>query len=329
MSAPAASPHQLGSCPFCESSAIGLRYPTQSEDGTSYCIRTCQACGTAFLSPPPTAAQLSAAYDTSYYGEGETKFNPLIERFRDVFARLRLNHLTHDLPAGATILDVGCGDGRLLRRFQQAGDFVLHGIELPGPAAHRAAQTPGLHLHLGTLNSVELPSHTFDLISLVHVLEHLPEPCAALDRLAHLIRPNGRLFLAFPNIESWQARWSGGAWFHLDPPRHLTLVPPCTVIEHLAKHGFRLLAQRHLCLEQNTYGWLQSLLNRLDPHRNFLYERLKRNRGYLPNRGCFAFALHAAIAAAVLPAAILLDCLSAIARAGATVELTFERSVKN
>jgi SAM-dependent methyltransferase len=286
----------------------------------------CQACGTAFLWPAPSEAVLVRAYATDYYGAGDTKFNPAVERFRDCFSKIRARRLTRGLKPDARILDVGCGDGRLLRSLQRVGPFDLHGIELPGRAAERAAGNPGIQVHLGTLAATELPLASFDLITLVHVYEHLAAPRATLDRLASLLRPGGRLFLSFPNITSWQARVSGGDWFHLDPPRHLSLVPPRVVLAHLESKGFVLREERFFCPEQNIYGWIQSTLNRFDRHRNFLYERLKRNRSYVPARGVASVAGHAAIGGLVLVPALLLDGVAAVAKAGATVELTFQSS---
>jgi SAM-dependent methyltransferase len=313
-------------CPFCAKPGTLPRGRTAGEDGTVYPLRICEACGTVFLWPSPSAEQLRTAYATGYYGEGATKFGRWIERLRDAFATLRARQLRRPLAEGACILDIGCGDGRLLRSFQNTGRYELHGIELPGPAAERAAKIPAIHLHLGTLEATELPPASFDLITLVHVFEHLPRPRETLDQLTRLVRPGGRLFLAFPNIRSWQVRVFGEDWFHLDPPRHLNLVPPQAVTAYLQSRGFRLLAARHLCLEQNTYGWLQSALNRADHHRNFLYERLKRNRSYLPDRGAAIVLAHAALAGLMLGPALLLDLASAGAGAGATVELLFERS---
>lgn len=311
-------------CPFCARASTLQRGVSVAEDGTEYPLRACPACGTVFLWPAPSPEQLQAAYTTSYYGEGSTKFGDWIERFRDVFAKRRSRQLAGSLAPGARILDVGCGDGRLLRSFQSVGHYELHGIELPGPAAERAAKIPSINLHFGTLEATELPAASFDLITLVHVYEHLPNPLETLNRLARLIKPGGRLFLAFPNITSWQARIFTHVWFHLDPPRHLNLVPPPAVASHLRSKGFRLAAARHLCLEQNIYGWIQSALNRADRRRNFLYERLKRNRSYLPNRGSVCLAGHAASAGILLAPALVLDLAATIARAGATVELTFE-----
>ncbi len=313
-------------CPFCGSPVAVSWCRTGDEGGADYSVRKCGACATAFLWPAPSATALDRAYACDYYGAGQTKFGSWIERFRDAFAVLRVRSFTRSLAADARVLDVGCGDGRLLRQLQRAGRYELHGVELPGRAAERAGTIPGIHLHVGSLDTVGLPAASFDLITLVHVFEHLPAPRDTLDRLAGLVRPGGRLFISYPNIRSWQARWGKGDWFHLDPPRHLALVPPPAVVSHLRSRGFQLLSERHLCLEQNTYGWIQTALNRCDSRRNFLYERLKRNHAYAASRGIGSVVLHAAGAGFLLAPALLLDLASALFRAGATVELTFAKT---
>ncbi len=310
-------------CPFCASSVTAPWCRTRDESGADYSVRMCGACATVFLWPAPSAEVLNRAYTRDYYGEGETKFNPAVERFRDCFSTIRARRLAGNLPAGARILDIGCGDGRLLRELGKIGRYELHGIELPGSAAERAAGTPGIQLHLGALEAIELPAASFDLITLVHVFEHLPAPRDVLNRLASLLRPGARLFLALPNIDSWQARTWHGSWFHLDPPRHLALVPPPVISAHLGSMGFRLLKARHLCLEESIYGWLQSAFNACDPCRNFLYERLKRNRAYAPARGRGSVALQVGAAGLLLAPALVTELGAALARSGATVELTF------
>lgn len=296
------------------------------EEGCLFPRRACASCGTAFLDPAPTAAQLDRAYAASYYGTRSTKFPAPIERLREAAAAGRSRRLLAGLPTNARILDVGCGDGRLLRLLgQRAAATELHGIELPGPAADRAAAVPGIHLHRGTLDDATYPEAHFDLICLVHVLEHLPAPGATLPRLARLLRPGGRLLLSFPNIASLQARAFGTAWFHLDAPRHLTLPPPDAVRGHLAAQGVTLERLQHTCWEQNLYGWLQSALNAIDRDRNLLYERLKGNRSHRAERR-WAFLAHAILAALLLPASVLAELAAIALRSGATVEMTFRKT---
>lgn len=321
------SSHTSPLCPLCKDVDTSFAFPGEDESGNSFPTYSCRNCGTSFLFPPPTPTQLENAYATSYYGEGATKFGGIIERLRDLASKARAQTLARDLPPHARILDVGCGDGRLLRRFSQlGGDYQLHGIELPGPAAERTAKIPRIQLHPGTLDTVDFPDAQFDLISLVHVLEHLPDPQRALVRLARWLKPGGQLFLAFPNINSWQAKAFGNAWFHLDPPRHLTLPSPAAVSRLLTSNHVSLQKSSHWCPEQNLYGWIQSALNDLDPARNLLYERLKRNFGYHRARK-FAPLWHLALAGLIAPFAVIADSAAAVFRSGATVELTFKKAL--
>jgi SAM-dependent methyltransferase len=325
MAAPSPSP---SACPLClNAPTLGdTLWPTTSEHGEAFTLRLCPACGSGYLDPAPTPAQLAHAYSTAYYGAGDTKFPSLIERFRRACAGVLARKLLRRLPASPTVLDVGCGDGGFLCQLQAAGAGPCHGIEPPGDAADRAASTPGLTLHRSTLATADLPPAGFDLVSARHVFEHLPEPLASLDQMAALVRPGGLLFLSYPNIRSWQARWFRGAWFHLDAPRHLHLANPEIVVKHLGNASLELIETGHWSLEQNLYGWLQSVLNRFDTRRNFLYERIKGNRAHLAERGAPHLALHLVAAALLLPPLFFLDVFSVLARRGATVQLTFRRT---
>jgi len=248
-----------------------------------------------------------------------------LEWARDKFALHRASRLTRYLSPGARILDVGCGDGRFLAACGKVGCFRLSGVELPGPAADRAAARPGVAVLRGGLSTVCIPDGVIDLVTLTHVYEHLRGPDVVLLNLARILRPGGYLYLSFPNGAGWQARWFGPAWFHLDPPRHLAFVPPQALVRALSNMGFELVRQSHLNWEQNLYGWLQSALNLLPGKRDLLYECLKRNHLYIGDTSLLVRLLHFVIAGAVFLPAIAVEMLAALFRRGATVELLFRK----
>lgn len=313
-------------CPLCGELEGTLAFDAADEFGNHFPVRACSCCQSHFLFPTPTSEQLEKAYAVAYYGEGSTKFGGLVEKLRDRTFSGRTKRFARNLQKGARILDIGCGDGRLLRQFTCCrNDLELFGVELPGPAAERTRATSGITLKLGSVDSVEFEDSSFDFISMIHVIEHVPSPRQALKRMVRWLKPGGTLFLAFPNIDSWQARCFGAAWFHLDPPRHLSLVAPRALQSTLLNLGLELTEQRHFCAEQNLYGWIQSLLNRFDTDRNFLYERLKRNRGFSAHRR-WALFWQLPIAGLMIPFAIIFDVLAALSGRGATVELTFKKT---
>ncbi len=279
------------------------------------------------LDPRPRPDGLSAFYGDDYYGAGSRKFVPAIEGivdwFRDRRARLANRLLQAVARAGARrVLDIGCGSGQFLARVARWG-HECHGTEFSAETAKRASRVPGLRLHLGELQADTFPAGSFDLISIWHVLEHLPDPDGIL-RLCHRwLGRDGALMVAVPNIDSWQATLFGGSWFHIDPPRHLHHFGRGSLERTLRDAGFRIERMRTLSWEQNTYGILQSTLNVLGFPRDEFYETLKGNRSLA---GSPRLMLQAVLMAALLPAAVLLTVAEAIFGSGGTLECVARRT---
>ena len=93
------------------------------------------------------------------------------------------------------------------------------------------------------------------------MLEHLRDPHATLQRVRELLVPGGTLIVSLPNVESWQAERFGAAWFHHDPPRHLFAFGVKSLTRLLRQDGFDIVSVGTWSLEQNPYGFIQSLLN--------------------------------------------------------------------
>jgi len=120
------------------------------------------------------------------------------------------------------LLDLGCGNGQFLARMRELGWDTL-GIEPDPEAAKIARDNHGLEVYVGAVDEVGLPADLFDVITMSHVIEHLPDPIHILRVCGRLLRRGGRLVMITPNIGGLGHRLFGQAWRGLDPPRHIML----------------------------------------------------------------------------------------------------------
>jgi ubiquinone/menaquinone biosynthesis C-methylase UbiE len=259
-------------CIACHSTSARRLY---SIEGVSEELVECRKCGLGSLFPMPNAERIRSFYPAEYYGEPTAKFEPLVEFGVRLGAKMRVESLVGDLPAGSKVLDIGCGRGVMLRALLDLG-HEAYGVEIAAEAASGA--DPRAQITIAPeLSQAGYDDNTFDAVILWHVLEHLPHPEQTLAEIRRILRPGGRLILAVPNFGSLQSRRTANNWFHLDLPRHLYHFTPATLQRLLACNDFHCESMRHLALLQNSFGWLQSLLNRTSgTPRNSLYSLLHR-----------------------------------------------------
>jgi len=136
------------------------------------------------------------------------------------------------------LFDFGCGVGKYVAQMQAAG-WQAEGMDLV-PEPVRIGQEAGLALRQGTLPGADLPEAHYDLVTLWHVLEHVPSPKATLQACRRIIKPGGRIAVVSPMADSLAANWFGSAWYGLDVPRHLTHFTQATLARHLEAAGCRI-----------------------------------------------------------------------------------------
>jgi len=136
------------------------------------------------------------------------------------------------------LLDFGCGVGQYVARMRAAG-WDAEGMDLV-PEPVRAGREAGLPLREGTLPGADLPADHYDVVTLWHVLEHVPQPKATLEACRRILRPGGRVVVVSPMSDSLPADWFGACWYGLDVPRHLTHFTQGTLARHLESAGFRV-----------------------------------------------------------------------------------------
>jgi 2-polyprenyl-3-methyl-5-hydroxy-6-metoxy-1,4-benzoquinol methylase len=263
---------RVSPCPICSAESAVRRFEVAGIDEK---VVVCVECGLGRLDPALSSERIRALYPDEYYGEPGRKFQPVIEGLVRAVGARHISFLSRDLPAGARILDVGCGRGVTLGALAEQG-FAVYGLEISAEAARGVDPRADIRI-AEKLQDAEYRAASFDQIIIWHVLEHLKDPAGTLREAHRILKPGGRLIVAVPNFSSLQARCTGAAWFHLDLPRHLYHFPLPALRRLLTQTGFRVRSVHHFSLCQNPFGWIQSLLNRFGSlPRNGLYVLLHR-----------------------------------------------------
>ncbi|MDP1849659.1 MAG: class I SAM-dependent methyltransferase, partial [Solirubrobacteraceae bacterium] len=280
-----------------------------------YALVRCSACGSAVtLDPAPPAAHEAGAY-----GGGAPRGSGLAGPLLRSFDRRRLTLLAR---AGARppgrLLDVGAGRGRFVAQARAAG-WEADGIE-PSLRGIAGARAQGIELQQAGIEQATVAAGSLDAATLWHVLEHLDDPGAALERIAGWLAPGGRLLVGVPNLASVQARAGGARWYHLDVPRHRTHFTVAGLHALLRRHGLEPVATHHVLAEHNPFGLWVSVVNRATRTPSWLYHALKRNA---PLRSRDALITIAALP--LVPVAVAAELACALARRGGTVAVVARR----
>jgi SAM-dependent methyltransferase len=222
--------------------------------GDRFSLTQCRRCGFARTDPIPASLD-------RYYADRYRRFSPLAAWIlRRLYLR-RVDGWLRRLPARGRVLEIGSGTGWMLGAFRARGWSAI-GSERSVESAAVSRDASGAAMFVGDLTAVR-PGSTCDLIVMFHVLEHLADPQRALRDAAERLGPGGTLVLGVPNIGSWQARFAGRHWLHLDVPRHLVHFTPDALERALRASGFRMTRIDFRSLEHDPLGWVQAALSRL------------------------------------------------------------------
>lgn len=261
----------VDACPVCSGQQA---QPAYAVGESKFKVVTCTECGLGRLHPAPAVSEIASFYPPHYYGSEGEKFEPMVEMMVRFVGARQAKALSRGLPNGAKILDVGCGRGVLLGSLADRGHEV-HGFEISETAVAGVDERANIRI-ADDLSQAKYESGYFDQVIIWHVLEHLPNPRQTLMEIRRILKPGGRIVVAVPNFSSFQARWAGPAWFHLDLPRHLYHFTAESLRQILLNCGFNCQDEHHFSLRQNPFGWVQSWLNRSSNlPRNGLYTLLK------------------------------------------------------
>jgi 2-polyprenyl-3-methyl-5-hydroxy-6-metoxy-1,4-benzoquinol methylase len=211
-------------------------------------LLVCPSCKLIWLSPYPIPEEMGKMYSTYYTHKNINRslFDSLLERLRqhvfssygytrqhkDVIPMGRFIPFFKDYAAydllkvratwGKKLLDIGAGNGEFLYRMKKLG-WSVEGTEFDPTAAKFAESNYDVKVHVGELLDIALPSSTYDVITLNHVIEHVYEPERFLQECKRLLAPGGRIVILTPNSQSLGHSLFKQHWRGLEIPRHLTI----------------------------------------------------------------------------------------------------------
>lgn len=282
---------------------------------------TCADCGTLQIAEFDDSI-LAYAYEKSYYGSSRTKFKWPFSALFDWGKSMAASKIARLIPdTNKHMLDIGCGKAELLQKLHDRGYLYLWANDIEKPTA----LPDYINWLNGAFPEIDSSGLQFDFISLNHVFEHLPAPAKVISELYELLNPEGMVLLSLPNISSSQSRKYEALWLHLDPPRHLHLIPPQQLKKMFVAAGFSLESESYSSLIFNPFGYLQSWLNQRLSKRDLLYEYLRKGRRLNGLKEFFQLVFSFLYALLSFPVYLLMDQYESKNKKSGTVEFVFKK----
>lgn len=196
----------------------------------------------------PEPENLDNYYNSEDYISHTDSANNLVEKLYQYIKKYNLkrkvNLINKYTDSDKKLLDIGAGTGDFLKSSKQNG-WEIYGIE-PSKKARDLAFKKGVELkeRLDLLDQ-----RSFQVITLWHVLEHLPDLELQIEKITSLLHKNGTLMIAVPNFKSYDAEHYKEYWAAYDVPRHLSHFSQFSISKLFAKSGMKVVKVKPLIFD--------------------------------------------------------------------------------
>jgi SAM-dependent methyltransferase len=201
---------------------------------------TCEGCGLTFREDRGDA-DVHAIYESGAYTEVRSPeySDPRTLRERRRQAQVRLDFVAPH-ARGGRLLDVGAAGGAFVEQALARG-FDAEGVEPTPEFAAFAREQLGVPVRTATIEQAQLADDSLDVVTMWHVLEHVPDPVDVLTLLSRALRAGGVVAIEVPNAAGHLARSQGRAWASLEPEVHVNQFGPRSLGAALERAGFDVL----------------------------------------------------------------------------------------
>lgn len=196
----------------------------------------------------PSKIVLDKYYENQFrYSDGLVNESIIRARCKQVLKRIRARY-----PFAKTICDVGSGHGFFLDEAKKQG-YKVFGIEPSKQLAHTAAICYKVPQFVGSLEAyLEKYRKQFDIVTCIHVIEHIIEPKKFINSLLRLVKPKGTLFLETPNSDSHLLYAEKDKYTFLIPPEHVWIFSKESIKQLLPKNSY--------ITSTNTYSYSEHFM---------------------------------------------------------------------
>ena len=229
-------------CPICQSTEhtgylIAKDHMLTNEN---FALSKCTQCGFLFTNPRPDPEHLKNYYNSDQYISHSDKIRSLTGLVYNIVRKYTLSQkekLIRKFSDQKSILDYGCGTGDFLALCLKKG-WDISGFE-PNESARKIAETnTGKEIYSSEKDIPQLSN--LSIITLWHVLEHIPDLNQTLSILKKLLSKKGKLIIGVPNHKAYDAILYKEYWAAYDVPRHLYHFDQQTMQKLMEKHQLKL-----------------------------------------------------------------------------------------
>jgi SAM-dependent methyltransferase len=228
-------------CPICGSATTDLAMIRSDFSHADFFFRRCDVCGLVFVANP--SDDFASLYDAAYYqGDGADSFVNYTEEMGNpktirVYEWRGITRAVQSLCDTTSVrwLDFGCGLGGLVRYARAHGFPNVYGYDQGWGADW--ARDHGIAL----LDDEQLREQagTFDVVTAIEVVEHIPGPLGTMEQIASLLKPGGVFFLTTGNAEPHRDSFT--SWKYVHPDIHVAYFEPRTLSEAYRRVGLESL----------------------------------------------------------------------------------------
>lgn len=214
-------------CPWCgsEKSHLHLHLKDYFLTQEPFDIVECEQCHLLFTLPRPSSNEIGKYYQSQDYYSHQENNNGFVPRLYEAIKKVNIKHkyklAANDVlcSSAGKLLEIGCGVGDFLHYAENNG-WQCCGVE-PSDEAVGILRSKSSAVIVKPEQIGDFPDASFDLICMWHVLEHVDSLTWQIDELKRLVKPNGRIVIAVPNYQSYDAQYYKDKWAAYDVPRHL------------------------------------------------------------------------------------------------------------